>query len=254
MLTVNVSLAAYAGVGFVDALTRATQDPPTEPVLGQLALCETQLCPQNGGILTEQLAVQLKSAFAQTRLRLHANVRCLPARHILDLSRWHDNRPYWDQLARISRAIDAPAYTAHAGRRSESSFGDVLYATQAAEDLFGCPVGVEGHYPTASMDFHVATWAEYREVMESQVKYVVDLSHLNIVATGERQWDIELVKALVANPRCIEVHLSSNNGQRDQHFTLSRKPWWWAALEHINADATLFSEGAQPNKARQAHQ
>lgn len=241
---VNVSLAAFPAFTAMDAMARATQGV-SEPAIGPLSLAETQICPQNRGQLTEEACAALRRQFPGTRFRLHANVQVLGTRMILDLSRWQSRRDYWQQLATISQCLDAPAYSAHAGRRSEATLSEVLDATRACEDLMGVPTAVEGHYPTTNEAFHIATLAEYRAVMESGVRYVVDLSHIHICAVAERNRDLGLVKALVENERCLEVHLSANNGRRDEHRLITHRPWWWPAIDHIHPRASVFSEGAQ---------
>ena len=51
MQPINLSLAALPGKGYLEALHIAHTHPISEPLLGALALGETQLCPQNRGIL-----------------------------------------------------------------------------------------------------------------------------------------------------------------------------------------------------------
>lgn len=244
MKKIHISMAAFPGWSVADAMDYAA-DGTSEPIFGLLSLDETQLCPQNRGRLTEELCAMLRERHPETRMRLHANVQVLDTRMIMDLSRWNDRRDYWEQLSRISRALDAPAYSAHAGRRSEASLAEVLNATRACEDLMGIPVAVEGHYPAPSGDFHIATLDEYQAVMESGVRYVIDFSHLHICSVAERRRDMALLKALVENDHCLEVHVSDNNGRRDEHRLLQHTPWWWPAMEHIHEGATVFSEGSQ---------
>lgn len=242
---INISLAAYPGCDFFEAMQRAVSEAPAEPLLGSLAVTETQLCPQNRGVLTPEFAKGLREVFPGTRFRLHANVRVLPSRQIADWSSWDAQSPYWKALAATSQVLQAPAYTAHAGRRSEADLATVLESARRAQDVFGCPVGIEGHYPTRSDVFLVSSWEEYRTLFESGVPYAVDLSHLHIVAEQSGRYESTLVQEMLANERCIEVHLSSNDGTKDQHQLLTQEPWWWPLLAYINDDAVIFSEGVQ---------
>ena len=242
---INLSLAAYPGCDFLEAMQRATTQAPAEPLLGRLYLKETQLCPQNRGILTPEYALGLRESFPETRFRLHANVRVLPNRLIADWSSWDAESPYWKALAATSQVLEAPAYTGHAGRRSEADLSTVLESARRAQDLFGCPVGIEGHYPTRSDVFLVSTWEEYQTVFESGVPYAVDLSHLHIVAEHSGRYESTLVQEMLASERCIEVHLSGNDGTKDQHQPLTEEPWWWPLLAYIHDDAVIFSEGVQ---------
>ena len=242
---VNVSLAAYPGLTFHGAMERAVTRMPEEPALGKLKVEETQLCPQNRGILTREYADGLRSLYPQTRFRLHANVRVLPSRQILDWSAYGQNPTYWAALADMSKHLGAPAYTAHAGRRSEASLTQILEFARHAEELFCCPVGIEGHYPTPNDVFLISNWGEYRTLFDSGVNYALDLSHLNIVAQQSQRFETTLVQEMLACDRCIEVHVSGNDGTKDQHRALSTHPWWWPLTQYIHPDAVIFSEGVQ---------
>lgn len=245
MLPIHVSLAAFPGVDFLNAMERATKGV-SEPLLGELSLEHVQLCPQNIGLLTQEYAAGLAEAFPRTQFRLHANCRVLPGRQITNLDRFDSSGPYWLQLATVSQTIGAPAYTAHAGLRANATLAQVLDNTRRASDLFGCTVGVEGHYPTARGIFLLDSWEDYRVLHESGVPYALDLSHLHILAVQSGRRDEGLVREMLANPACIEVHLSGNDGDHDTHETLDESIWWWELLSSTNPMATLFSEGTQP--------
>ena len=101
--------------------------------------------------------------------------------------------------------------------------GGGLQFTQEIEDLFGIPVGVEGHYPTPNGKQHwlISTWQEYQQLLESGVNYALDLSHLNILAVQTNHVEWSLVHELLSSPHCLEIHLSDNHGYADQHLPLS---------------------------------
>lgn len=239
---INLSLAGFPGYTFLDAMAQAA-DGVTDPHLGVLALMDTQLCPQNGGVpLTIDLAAELRERYPETQFRLHANVQVLARRQITDLDRFDATDTYWQSLARVSQALDAPAYTAHAGRREFGTLEEVLDNTQRAADLFGCRVGVEGHYPTAKRFWLIDTWQEYARLLDANVDYVIDLSHLNIVAAWSRRIEKNLVAELLASERCLEVHVSGNDGRSDQHTALRGNEWWLSLMPHCNPAATVFTE------------
>jgi hypothetical protein len=242
---VNVSLAAYPGLQFHDAMDCIARCSPIEPLLGVLGIDETQLCPQNRGVLTLDYADMLRELYPATRFRLHANVRVLPDRHVSDWSNWRADSAYWRALAAVSKRLDAPAYTAHAGRRSESDLPTLFENVRRATDQFGCDVGIEGHFPTVHDAFLISTWEEYRQLFESGVGYALDLSHLHILAEQSRRRELTLVQEMLACERCLEVHLSGNDGCLDQHHMLVDAPWWWSATGYIHDAATVFSEGKQ---------
>lgn len=240
---VQVSLAAFAGKQPHVAMTLA--QTASEPLLGPLGIEDVQICPQNHGILDLEYVAGLCQAFPQTRFRLHANARVLPSRLISDWSTRDKHPDYWAQLARVSQAFGARGYTAHAGRRAEASLAQILDQARRAQDAFGCPTGIEGHYPTRDDAFLVSTWEEYRQVFESGVPYAVDLSHLHILAMQSGRKETLLVREMLACERCIEVHVSENDGIRDSHQLLASEPWWWSLLACVNPGAVIFTEGLQ---------
>ena len=55
------------------------------------------------------------------------------------------------------------------------------------------------------------------------------------------------MRELLASPKCLEVHVSGNDGSADQHHALDvdAVPWWWSLLAEVNSEAVFFSEGRQ---------
>ncbi|MDR8402138.1 hypothetical protein NE850_38090 [Paraburkholderia sp. USG1] len=232
-------------MGFEDAVAEAIHRPPREPLLGTLKSDHIQLCPQNRGVLTPELAQDLRHQFPRTRFRLHANVRVLTERYLYDWCDWNSADRYWSALASTNRALDAHGYVAHAGRRDRCSLAALFDNARRASDVFGCPAGIEGHYPTRDNVFLISDWDEYHALFESGVPYALDLSHLNILVFRSRRCERTLIQEMLACERCIEVHLSANDGLRDQHRVLEQEPWWWPLLEHVRDGAVIFSEGNQ---------
>jgi hypothetical protein len=237
----------YSRMPHLLAIAEMLANPPVEPLLGTLSTDKVQICPQNYGIFNEEMAAEVRKTLPHIEWRLHANVRVQREHRIVDMCDWPHERDYFADVARVSQALGAPAYSAHAGRRDRATVAQVLHNTREVEQLFGIPVAVEGHYPTRGNIWLFSTWQEYRVLLESGVHFVVDLSHLNIVAyrSGFVNWG--LVWELLACERCIEVHVSDNDGSGDQHRLLEQEPWWFPLLAHVNAGATVFSEGRQQN-------
>ena len=220
-----------------------------EPLWGRLSLEQVQLCPQNHGKLTTERLDALMADYPRTTFRLHANVR-LGGRQ----PRWSaadvgsGSRRYFEELGRLSRQLGAPAYTLHAGRRESATLEQLRDNLKVLEDWMGVAVGVEGLYPARRSPWLIDCWSEYRWLLESGVRYAVDLSHLNIVARHERTVDQGLVADLLANPCCLEVHVSGNDGRRDAHRVPTDAPWWYpllASAVQANLDLVIFSEGNQ---------
>jgi hypothetical protein len=251
-MKVNASLACWPGLRHEAAATQL-QEPPTEPLFGTLRIDHVQIVPQCLGRVDEDVVGALCAACPDTQFRLHANVKVLDQRRIADLSGFEQHAEWFAQAARISQRLRAPAYTAHAGRRSESGLTRMLDNARRCADLFGCPVGVEGHYPSTGDPWLVSNWPEYRAVFESGVPYAIDLSHLNIVAHHSGRLECALVAEMLACERCIEVHVSDNDGTRDQHEICEAPPWWLPLLRYVHRDAVVFSEGNHRTMGGRSH-
>ena len=246
-IPIHVSLASWPGLRHEQA-ARHLSEEISEPLFGVLSTAHVQLVPQNFGVLTEDLAEQLMAAFAQVRFRLHANVRVLAEHRVADLSGYQRHAEWFERAAHISRCLAAPAYTAHAGLRSESTLPAMLDNARRCADLFDCPVGVEGLYPAPRDPWLVSSWAEYRQLFESGVPYALDLSHLNILVAISGVRDDALVREMLACERCMEVHVSANDGRGDWHQVCEQAPWWHPLLASIHPQAVVFSEGNHRRK------
>jgi hypothetical protein len=212
-------------------LTQALTQSPSDPLLGIYRPLNCNFALKIVGELILRWRA-LRRNHPEIEWRLHANVQIDGQARIVDLCDWRDELYWFAQVARLSNVLAAPAYTAHAGRRGQASLTDVLRYTLEAEQLFGIPVGIEGHYPTKHDIWLLSTWAEYRQLLESGAHYALDLSHLHIVATASGYVEWNLLRELLASPQCIEVHLSGNDGSADQHHALDvdAVPWWWSLM------------------------
>lgn len=243
---VNATTACIPGKSHLYAAEQIAAGIDQRP-WGRLAHGQVQLCPQNFGILDEVTIDQVSAALPGAQLRLHATVRTMREKFLGD-DTWLSERslPYYRRMAELSKYMRAPAYTFHAGTRAGGSFADCVKMAFDLEDLFGIPVGIEGQYPALTA-YHVATWDEYRALMESGAKYAVDVSHLNIVARGGKEVDLGLLLDMMSNPNCIEIHVSDNPGDSDRHWMVkpNSTPWWMESLRtaaKANPAAPIFTE------------
>ncbi|MCX8016518.1 MAG: hypothetical protein N2690_01250 [Rhodocyclaceae bacterium] len=247
-MKINVSLASWPMARHEDALQSALSGV-SDPMFGPLAVEHIQLVPQNRGVLTAEFVARLREMAPGARFRLHANVRVLPQHRFADLTNAHLHWDYFLSLAQVHRATGATVYSAHSGLKTEGSWQDTMKNVYRLQDLLGCPVAVEGQYPTLK-PMHLSTWQEYAALLEADLYYVVDLSHLHIVATQTRRVELNLTRELLANPRCLEVHLSDNDGRGDWHALCGRHVWWMEALSATHPEAVIFSEGNQRRPER----
>lgn len=245
--SVHVSLGMYGRMPHALAIETALSNPPFDSLLGQLSTRRLQICPQNLGRIDREFAASLRVYYPAIEWRLHANVQINQSPKRVDLSDWPKEQDWFSELRDVSVAVQAPVYTAHAGRRDHASVKEVLRYAHEAEQLLGIPVGIEGHYPTKGNYWLFSSWHEYRQLLESGARYALDLSHLHILATSTNQIERTLVQELLNSPQCLEVHLSDNDGTGDQHHPLSQAsvPWWWSTLPYLHSDAVIFSEGKQ---------
>jgi hypothetical protein len=259
--SVNVSLACFAGMrqdaAARLALSGVRAGALTEPMFGAIAADHVQLVPQCLGLLTPELATCLRADYPETRFRLHANVRVLERHRFADIANLSEHVDWFAQAARISRALDAPAYSAHAGRRVDASLADALDNARRLADLFACAVAVEGMYPTADDRWLLSSWTEYAELLDSGVPFALDLSHVAILAASTGRVETTLVREMLASPACIECHVSDNDGRHDEHRVCQRSIWWESLLCELNPAAVVFTEGNHLRElkgtAQQAH-
>lgn len=215
---------------------------------GAVSLDHMQLCPQHHGVIDESVCDALNEALPATRFRLHANVRLFPKHHFFDASNYGpETNFYFRRAADLSKRLNAPAYTLHAGSAGEGWEQSVADAIKRLTDLFGVPVGVEFLYPTrkAQAPNLFADWASMERWLETGLPFALDLSHVNIIARKEGRRD-DLLLALLSSPGLIELHISGNDGHSDRHLGLAAWPWWHQVAEAAtpaNPDATTFTEG-----------
>jgi len=247
-MILNATTALFPGDTYEMALSKM-HGPNFTDGGWPISIHQVQLCPQNHGKLTRPLLSRLQNSYPNTKFRLHATCR-------LDQNgykRFEASTPlvsslsYFQEMAELSSWLGAPAYSLHAGKREEATLEIMKKNVQTLQDFFGCPVAVEGLYPTKGDSLLVSTWAEYQWLMDSGLFYAVDMSHLNIVAARLRNWDTGLVAALLQHPNCIEVHISSNNGYSDSHHPIdgNELPSWWPLLDLVNDEAVIFTESNQ---------
>ena len=250
MQTLNATLGCFPGRSSLRAMEIIHQSPNdfSDPVLGKIGVDHVQLCPQNCiAQVDERLIANLQASYPETQFRMHANVKVLN-KHIpsADLSSFKRYQAYFKRLSALSMQLNAPAYTLHAGRRANARWPQLLAYRDQLEQLMGVPVGIEGHYPTPQREhfYWLDSWLEYQQLLEANVPYALDLSHLNIVAHYEGTIPMALVQELLNSENCIEVHVSGNQGDKDSHQRLTEKAWWMPLLEaSVNSEAVFFYEG-----------
>lgn len=247
-MRVHPASACLPGIPFAECVDQLVAGL-TEPVFGAIDAAHIQLCPQTPGHLDEAACEALAANHPGTTFRLHANARVQPMLRLLDASNFNDlTQPYFEDLADRSRRLGASAYSLHAGYRRNATLAQTIDNTQRLADLFGVPVALEGLYPRTDRPQLMDSWADYETALRSGVPLAIDLSHLNIVQRAEGIERPDLVAELLAAPQTIEVHLSDNNGVRDDHRVTTAAPWWIGLLDLIHPNAIVFTEGNHLNR------
>lgn len=237
---------AFPGASHEQSVALATVTP--DPYWGMLDLHHMQLCPQHPTALDEPMLEACQAASPGTQFRLHASVRVTGAgpHQIWDAS--NADRPeaaaYWRRIDELSRAAGASVYSLHAGRKANATLEAVRANVLSLADRWGRCVALEGLYPEPMDRWLLSSWADYAWLLDSGLDFALDLSHLNIVATATGVMETTLVAELIGSERCVEIHVSDNDGRRDSHAVVGSPPWWRDLLENGNSRAVIFSEAA----------
>ena len=215
-----------------------------DPVLGKIDTRHVQLCPQNGPLrLTKEVLEELQEQWPETQFRLHANARVLDKPFLFDLGTMDCYPEYRLALIELLKFLGTPYSLHSAAGKNTTSAKKQIERCQQLEQEAGVPVAIEGLYPGVTNVF--SSWGDYALLLENDVRFAVDLSHLNIVREKGGLPPEGLVEALLANKNCIEIHLSGNDGQRDSHKTVEEGTWWLDLLNQANPHAVIFYEGRQ---------
>lgn len=249
-MKINAVSACWSSLPYDMAIGNIA-DGTVEPILGQLAHDHVQLCPQHPDYISEKLIDSLLEKFPQMQFRLHSDVRLINKRGItIDLIDYNiDTKWYFEVLAQFSKRMNAPLYSLHAGTRHNHTIQDLFDKALRVQELFDCPVAIEGHYPFGQNKYLINNWNEYEALYLSGLPYALDLSHLNIVANKEG-WQDDLTVAMLSSSQCKEIHISFNEGHLDNHMIATENQaylWnkWKDMIEKSNSQADIFSEGNQ---------
>ncbi len=248
-MNINAVSACWSSYPYQKAIQNIV-DGTLEPIIGVLAHQHVQLCPQHADYISEPLIDHLMNQFPDIQFRLHADVRLKNKRgYSIDLSDFCDeNLWYFQELAQISQQMKAPLYSLHAGRRN-GSIDELFEKAKKMEDIFDCPVAIEGLYPFNGHQYFIDSWHEYEKLSQSGCNYAIDLSHLNILATKEG-WREDLVLETLSKNQCKEIHVSFNEGYHDSHMigtNEQKEQWekWHFFIKNSCTKADIFSEGNQ---------
>ena len=227
--SIQATTAQFPGYTFEDACDRIAEGV-TEG-FGPVQMEHVQLCPQSSNFVDEVCIQKLRQKYPHTKFRLHANVRIDRVLRIFDASKYSkQNKWYYQRLAELSDQLSASGYSLHSGYRNNASLEKMKNNVLEIQSFFPCDVMVEGMYPDDRKDWLIKNWKEYEWLLNSELLYAIDLSHLNIVKKRLNIVDLGLVYDLLSHPNCREIHLSYNHGNHDSHLQLKSRYYetsWW---------------------------
>lgn len=249
-MKINAASACWSSLPYAVAVGNI-DNGTVEPMIGTLCNEHLQLCPQHPDPVSEKLIDSLQENFPHIQFRLHSDVRLINKRGVtIDVIDFNeDTKWYFETLSKFSTRMGAPVYSLHAGYRKENTLKELFEKAHRIQELFDCPVAVEGHYPAGNNKYLLSSWNEYEALYKEGLFYALDLSHLNIVAKKEG-WNYDLTKEMLSSPQCKEIHISFNEGHLDNHMiaTDNNMPIWnvWKQMiEQSGSTADIFSEGNQ---------
>ncbi|MFL9611058.1 hypothetical protein ACKF11_13305 [Methylobacillus sp. Pita2] len=202
-----------------------------------------QICPQNRGQVNPYVINHLREAFPNTVFRLHANVHLLDKLRIIDLDTIMEEGAYLEALKACQAALGHPIYSLHPGSRKGRPISWLTNQAARLQDLLGAKVAIEGMYPSREHYF-LSTWREYEALFKGDAYFALDFSHIKILGERNGYFDHNLVKEMLQSGRCLEVHLSENDGQHDQHVGIDRldNQFWLEWVPFIGPETIIFSE------------
>lgn len=242
MIKINPTTAMFPGASHIVSTARASM------VTNQFQdtnfdLNSIQLCPQTCVSLTEELAIELAERFTNTKFFLHANIKLNSLFEVFDASvdlKSPKIKSYAKKLKTIIHALGGNGYSWHAAsaRGNVISFEKACENTKRLQDMLGVDVSIEGLYPS-QYEWPVASVDDYEKLLNADVNFALDVSHLYICNCQDRVVEMALIEELVKSTRCAEVHLSKNDGKRDMHAKFESGedlPFGWNAIQVAYAD------------------
>ena len=256
MIEKNISPASacYPGTPIQAAIRLISENQPKDICFNNWDLTHIQICPQHIGVVSEFAINSLMEKFPNTQFRLHANVRINVEHRPFDAGfSLEENMEYISQLKKIHIKIGAKHYSYHAPMRNNLGWKDIAKNVLELQDFLQTPVSLEGLYPRQKLndDLWKDSVAAYETILQMDLLYALDLSHLNIVYEQENENGkerlIQLTQEMLGHKNCKEVHISANDGKHDSHKAISEDFWWAKLLNEAQLpnDCVIFCESGQ---------
>jgi sugar phosphate isomerase/epimerase len=143
------------------------------------------------------------------------------------------DRDYFERLTDWMVTLNIQAYSVHPGSVSTVDSDDrglhhIGQLAQLCQER-SIRLGVETMYPTPC-DRHrrelLQNLSQIEQFLKAvpQIELVVDLAHLNLWHHCSTSEKLQVLR-LAAN-RILEIHVSDNDGERDNHTAITEETWW----------------------------
>lgn len=248
---ISPASACFPGYPLETSISLLYSKLPKENFIKNWDYSNIQICPQHIGFINERSAEQIKFKYQSTNFRLHANVRLFTKLKNFDAgSNMQEEQDYIYNLKKISNILDSKAYSYHAPNSEFLDWENIRNNVLFLQDYLKIPVAIEGLYPTKKRTYWDNSFYVYEKILNSDLNFAIDLSHLNIAYSKmsklEQQEFYELSVKLINNNRCLEIHISGNDGSHDEHKPIQGNEWWFGLLSELNSQSPiLFCESRQ---------
>lgn len=180
---------------------------------------------------------------------------------------------YFERLTDWLAAMQISAYSVHAGRIDANNADAQIaqffeHLTQLAQLCREClrqqrssrsiRLGVETMYPTLldhPQRYFMQNLAEIEQFLAimPDVDLVIDLAHLNLWHDCSIPEKLQVLHS--ADDRLLELHISDNDGIRDNHTQISETTWWMPHVAHFPLDIPIVLESRMNGQTvEQIHQ
>ncbi len=251
---VSPASACFPGKPLESSIHLLNKNDPKDICIEKWDFSHVQLCPQHIGYITEASAEKIAHSNPSTQFRLHANVRVFPKHQPFDSGNsFIDNKEYITQLKVIQQKINAKYYSYHAPMRGTKTWEEIYENISELQDFLNIPVAIEGLYPNKKIadDFWEDSYSAYETILNKNLFFALDLSHLNI-AYEQSNLEIKekikmLAKEMISNSNCLEIHISDNDGIHDSHKVIQEEKWWLDILNNTDLphNCVIFCESLQ---------
>ncbi len=248
---ISPASACFPGYPLETAINFLFQKKPAEPFIKKWNYSNIQLCPQHIGFISEKSATEFLSKYQNTNFRLHANARLFTKLKPFDAgSDIKENEEYIINLKKISTILCSNAYSYHAPTSVFFNWGQIRDNVLRLQDFLEIPVAIEGLYPMKKKTYWDNSFKIYETFFNSDLNYALDLSHLNIayqqMEMAEQKEFTELAIKMINDKKCLEIHISGNDGIHDEHKPIKGDEWWFNVLQNLkNQNAIIFCESKQ---------